>query len=143
MTRVHAPLKFIEPQLPSLVNQPPEGKHWIHEIKHDGYRSIVVIENGNARVFTRNGFDWTDRYPSIARPHLTFAANQRLLMVRPSSRTTTVPLIIPRRGNHYSGVHRPRLRPGIVSILVSFAAELIGRRKVSAIGLSPVLMAGA
>ena len=31
-------LRFIEPQLPSLVEQPPEGKHWIHEVKHDGYR---------------------------------------------------------------------------------------------------------
>jgi DNA ligase D-like protein (predicted ligase) len=67
MLRVTSRLKFIEPQLPSLVDEPPEGNHWLHEIKHDGYRSIVVFENGNARVFTRNGFDWTDRYPSIAR----------------------------------------------------------------------------
>ena len=58
-------VRFIEPQLPSLVEQPPEGKHWIHEIKHDGYRSMVVLEGGKARVFTRNGHDWSDRYPSI------------------------------------------------------------------------------
>jgi len=30
MPRVTA-LRFIDPQLPSLVEQPPEGKHWIHE----------------------------------------------------------------------------------------------------------------
>jgi ATP-dependent DNA ligase len=60
-------LRFIEPQLPSLVDQPPEGKHWIHEIKHDGYRCQVLVERGKARVFTRNGFDWSDRYPSIVR----------------------------------------------------------------------------
>jgi len=60
-------VRFIEPQLPSLVEQPPEGKHWIHEIKHDGYRSMVVLERGKARVFTRNGHDWSDRYPSIVR----------------------------------------------------------------------------
>ena len=60
-------LRFIEPQLPSLVDQPPEGKHWIHEIKHDGYRSMVVLERGKAQVFTRNGHDWSDRYPSIVR----------------------------------------------------------------------------
>jgi hypothetical protein len=30
-------LEFIEPQLPTLVDQPPEGADWIHEIKHDGY----------------------------------------------------------------------------------------------------------
>jgi bifunctional non-homologous end joining protein LigD len=38
MSRV-APLKFIEPQLASPVDQPPEGKQWIHEIKYDGYRT--------------------------------------------------------------------------------------------------------
>jgi ATP-dependent DNA ligase len=65
MFRVTSRLRFIEPQLPSLVEEPPEGKHWIHEIKHDGYRSMVVLEGGKARVFTRNGHDWSDRYPSI------------------------------------------------------------------------------
>jgi bifunctional non-homologous end joining protein LigD len=67
MFHVAARLRFIEPQLPSLVDQPPEGKHWIHEIKHDGYRCQVLLERGQARVFTRNGYDWSDRYPSIVR----------------------------------------------------------------------------
>jgi len=66
MSRV-APLKFIEPQLASPVDQPPEGKSWIHEIKYDGYRTQLLLEPGQARVFTRNGFDWSDRYPSITR----------------------------------------------------------------------------
>jgi ATP-dependent DNA ligase len=66
MSRV-VPLKFIEPQLASPVNQPPEGKHWIHEIKYDGYRSQMLIERGQARVLTRKGHDWSDRYPSIIR----------------------------------------------------------------------------
>ena len=67
MFRVTTRLRFIEPQLASPVDQPPEGKHWIHEIKHDGYRCQVLVERGQARVFTRNGFDWTDRYPSFVR----------------------------------------------------------------------------
>ena len=67
MFRVAARLRFIEPQLASPVEQPPEGKHWIHEIKHDGYRSQVLVERGKARVLTRNRYDWTDRYPSIVR----------------------------------------------------------------------------
>ena len=67
MSLVTARLKFIEPQLASPVDQPPEGKHWIHEIKHDGYRCQVLLELGQARVFTRNGYDWSDRYPSIVR----------------------------------------------------------------------------
>jgi bifunctional non-homologous end joining protein LigD len=64
MYSVNARLRFIEPQLPSLVDQPPEGKHWIHEIKHDGYRCQVLLERV---VLTRDGHDWTDRYPSIVR----------------------------------------------------------------------------
>jgi DNA ligase D-like protein (predicted ligase) len=66
-------LRFIEPQLASPVDQPPEGKRWIHEIKHDGYRSQVLVERGKARVLRRKGYDWTDRYPSIVRA----AANLR------------------------------------------------------------------
>ena len=73
MLRATTRLRFIEPQLASPVDEPPEGKHWIHEIKHDGYRSQVVVERGEARVFTRNGYDWSDRYPSIVRT----AANLR------------------------------------------------------------------
>ena len=67
MSIVTARLRFIEPQLASPVDQPPEGKHWIHEIKYDGYRCQVLLELGHARVFTRNGYDWSDRYPSIVR----------------------------------------------------------------------------
>lgn len=68
-----ARLRFIEPQLPSQVDQPPEGKHWIHEIKHDGYRCQLLLERGKARVLTRNGVDWSDRFPYIVRA----AANLR------------------------------------------------------------------
>src|SRR6185437_3627106 len=67
MFRVSSRLRFIAPQLASPVDEPPAGKHWIHEIKHDGYRSQVVIERGQVRVFNRNGHDWSDRYPSIVR----------------------------------------------------------------------------
>jgi DNA ligase D-like protein (predicted ligase) len=67
MSRVNSHLCFIEPQLATSVDQPPEGKHWIHEIKYDGYRCQVLLEQGEARVFTRNGHDWSDRYPSIVK----------------------------------------------------------------------------
>ena len=67
MFRVTPRLRFIEPQFASPVDQPPEGKHWIHEIKHDGYRSQIVIERGQVRVFSRNGHDWSDRYSGIVR----------------------------------------------------------------------------
>ena len=53
------------PQLAVLVDRPPEGTEWLHEIKYDGYRTIAVIENQKAQFFTRNGLDWTDRYSAL------------------------------------------------------------------------------
>ena len=58
-------LRFIPPQLPSLTEHPPEGADWIHELKHDGYRTMLIIERGNALAHPRNGHDWSDRYPGI------------------------------------------------------------------------------
>ena len=43
----------------------PAGPDWLHEIKHDGYRLIVQREGKRVRLFTRNGHDWTARYPLI------------------------------------------------------------------------------
>jgi bifunctional non-homologous end joining protein LigD len=43
----------------------PAGPDWVHEIKHDGYRLIVQKDQKRVRLFTRNGHDWTDRYPLI------------------------------------------------------------------------------
>jgi bifunctional non-homologous end joining protein LigD len=58
-------LEFIKPQLATPVDHPPPRAGWIHEVKHDGYRTLLVIERRKAQAFTRNGFDWTERYPSI------------------------------------------------------------------------------
>lgn len=52
-------LEFSPPQIPTLVDQPPKGEGWIHEVKFDGYRAQIIVENGEARVFTRNGDDWS------------------------------------------------------------------------------------
>jgi bifunctional non-homologous end joining protein LigD len=57
---------FIEPCLPTLAEKPPSGARWIHEIKHDGYRLQARKDDGGVHLITRNGFVWTERYPSIA-----------------------------------------------------------------------------
>jgi bifunctional non-homologous end joining protein LigD len=61
------PPGFIEPCIPTRVDKPPVGPQWIHEIKHDGYRLIVRKGGDRVRLFTRRGYDWTDRYPLIAK----------------------------------------------------------------------------
>jgi DNA ligase D-like protein (predicted ligase) len=53
--------------MPALIAEPPEGDEWQHEIKYDGYRTQLVIDGGRARAFTRNGYDWTAKYPGIVR----------------------------------------------------------------------------
>ncbi|TPK15145.1 ATP-dependent DNA ligase [Mesorhizobium sp. B2-5-9] len=60
-------LKFIEPLMPTLVEKPPEGDSWIHEVKFDGYRSQIVKDEGGVRIFTRRGLDWTAKYRDLAK----------------------------------------------------------------------------
>src|SRR5271169_2083837 len=57
---------FVDPCIPSRAPKPPVGPDWVHEIKHDGYRLIVRRDGATVRLFTRRGYDWTDRYPAIA-----------------------------------------------------------------------------
>jgi ATP-dependent DNA ligase len=57
---------FVEPCIPTRAPNPPAGAGWVHEIKHDGYRLIVRRDGDAVRLFTRRGYDWTERYPSIA-----------------------------------------------------------------------------
>ena len=55
------------PQLASVADEPPEGKGWVSEIKFDGYRLLCWLDHGKVRLVTRNGHDWTDRLPAVAR----------------------------------------------------------------------------
>jgi bifunctional non-homologous end joining protein LigD len=55
------------PQLASVADEPPESKGWISEIKFDGYRLLCWKDGATVRVVTRNGLDWTDRLPAVAR----------------------------------------------------------------------------
>jgi bifunctional non-homologous end joining protein LigD len=56
---------FIAPQLPLLSAEPPTGGGWIHEIKHDGFRTLLRIDGRDARAFTRGGHDWSDKYARV------------------------------------------------------------------------------
>jgi bifunctional non-homologous end joining protein LigD len=56
--------QFVPPQLSRLVEKPPSGPQWLHEIKLDGYRMAARIDNGRVQVLTRTGLDWTAKYPS-------------------------------------------------------------------------------
>ena len=65
-------------------------QYWIYEIKHDVYCCQVLLQQGQGRVFTRNGHDWTDRFPSIVRAaaNLRRRRSERFCNVRPGPLTS-------------------------------------------------------
>ena len=69
----------IKPQLATLAREVPSKGDWIHEIKLDGYRLLAHIENGNVRLITRNGKDWTHRFPEVARALAPLPVDSALL----------------------------------------------------------------
>jgi bifunctional non-homologous end joining protein LigD len=58
-------LRHVEPELATLVDEPPRDAGWWFEVKVDGFRAIAYVENGRARIESRGGADWTERYPQI------------------------------------------------------------------------------
>jgi bifunctional non-homologous end joining protein LigD len=56
-----------KPQLATPADRAPHGPGWIHEIKYDGYRTLVFFDHGQVRMITRNGVDWTHRYGALAK----------------------------------------------------------------------------
>jgi bifunctional non-homologous end joining protein LigD len=60
------PPGFIIPAQPVKRPGPPCGPSWVHEIKHDGYR-LIVLKGATVRLFSRSGNDWTDRFPLITK----------------------------------------------------------------------------
>ncbi|MFN3388532.1 MAG: DNA ligase D [Allosphingosinicella sp.] len=78
--RGDAPLpRFREPQKATLVDHVPSGSAWIHEMKYDGYRCLLAIGGGEARVYTRSGLDWSDKFPEIVAAARELEAESALL----------------------------------------------------------------
>jgi ATP-dependent DNA ligase len=73
------PAGFIAPCLPIRSAKLPSGGQWLHEIKHDGFRMLVRRDAAGVRLFTRNGHDWTGRFPLIARAALSLKAASCLI----------------------------------------------------------------
>ena len=74
-----SPPKFIEPQLATLVDAPPAGDEWVHEIKYDGYRVLAAVGGGEVRIYTRRGLDWTDKFRPLVRPLLDLPITSALI----------------------------------------------------------------
>jgi bifunctional non-homologous end joining protein LigD len=70
---------FVQPQLATRVEGPPDGPDWLHEIKLDGYRIQAWLERGKVRLLTRRGLDWSHRFAGIAKAIEALPAKTALL----------------------------------------------------------------
>jgi bifunctional non-homologous end joining protein LigD len=50
-------LALLERQLCTLVEQPPSGADWLHEIKYDGWRLLGRKHGDDVRLYTRGGIE--------------------------------------------------------------------------------------
>jgi bifunctional non-homologous end joining protein LigD len=70
---------FKEPQKATLVDSVPAGSAWLHEMKYDGYRCLLALAGGSAKIYTRTGLDWTDKFPEIAEAAAAIQCESALL----------------------------------------------------------------
>ncbi|EAU40470.1 hypothetical protein FP2506_04556 [Fulvimarina pelagi HTCC2506] len=70
---------FVKPQLATLVEAAPEGEDWLSEMKYDGYRVLIAVGGGKARLFTRNEKDWTVTFTGIAKAALALDCESALI----------------------------------------------------------------
>lgn len=70
---------FIAPQLATLVDDPPSGDDWLHELKFDGYRMLCRIDRGKVQFWSRNGKEWTAKFPNVALAVKTLPAKTAIL----------------------------------------------------------------
>ena len=74
------PFTSSDVQLARLVKAVPEGEGWVYELKYDGYRSLSFIEDGKARLLTRNGEDYTRKFAAAAQALAAFAGGRAMVL---------------------------------------------------------------
>ena len=69
----------MKPQLATLVDEPPAGAAWLHELKLDGYRILARIEAGRVSLLSRHGRDWTGKFAAVAEALRALPVKQAIL----------------------------------------------------------------
>ena len=69
-----ATVQFVEPMYAQLVQQLPDGKDWLYEVKFDGYRCLAGRDSTGVTLWSRRGNRFTDQFPTVAEEceHLPF-----------------------------------------------------------------------
>ncbi len=68
----------IEPMLAQLAAEPPNSADYLYEVKWDGIRALIALDEGAVRIRSRNQHDITDRFPELASPDQAFRASSAL-----------------------------------------------------------------
>lgn len=71
--------EFVPPQLATLVDKPPSGEEWLHELKFDGYRLLCHLQRGQVRFWTRNENDWTAKFTGLGKAVKTLPVKSAIL----------------------------------------------------------------
>ncbi|WP_261178017.1 hypothetical protein [Anaerobacillus sp. CMMVII] len=59
-------MKVLKPMLPSLVTEIPKGEDWVYEVKYDGFRAMIYLEeNRNINIVSRNQNLLNQQFPEI------------------------------------------------------------------------------
>jgi DNA ligase D-like protein (predicted ligase) len=62
-----ARVQFVEPMYAQLVQQLPDGKDWLYEVKFDGYRCLAARDAAGVTLWSRRGNDFTAQFSNIAK----------------------------------------------------------------------------
>ncbi len=68
----------IEPMLSDNVEKPPKGDNYIYEVKWDGIRALISVEDGQVRIRSRNQRDVTSQFPELLSGEKAFRATNGL-----------------------------------------------------------------
>ena len=71
--------KKIDVELATLVSAAPSGDEWIAEVKYDGYRIALALDDGVARAYSRSHADWSDKFAPLARAAERLPASSAIL----------------------------------------------------------------
>ena len=68
----------IEPMLARSADKPPDSKDYVYEVKWDGIRAMISLDEGHIRIRGRNGMDVTEQFPELLIPEQAFRATSAL-----------------------------------------------------------------
>jgi bifunctional non-homologous end joining protein LigD len=72
---LHGP---VEPMLARPAPKPPQAEDYLYEVKWDGIRAMISLDEGEVRIRGRNGLDITKQFPELLIPEQAFRATSAL-----------------------------------------------------------------